>query len=368
MASRPAPSQNPSMDPEFYRRAFVIAAAVLLGYALLRMFEALWTPMAWAAFLAFLLYPLHRWLTRKLRGRAGLSAIAMTILTPVLIIGPLLSLGFVFANQVASLVEYLQRQGRRFDFTPLRELERYPAIGVAARWIRENVTITAEQVQEWAVTGAQNLLKAAAAVGGNVFLGAVGTIFGFVIMLFLLFFFLRDGRELAQHGINLVPMQPERRQALTVQLGKVTRAVVYGSGLTALIQGALVGLGFGIAGLKAPVVFGVLAAFTAFIPSVGTGIVLVPAIAWLLFAQRWGAAIFMAVWTVVVGFSDNLLRPMLVARQTEVSALTVFLGAIGGVAAFGFIGLFLGPLLLSLIGTLLVFLEESLRQGRETVR
>lgn len=343
-----------------YRLGFLLVATALLALALLRMLAPLWSALAWAAFLAFLLHPLHRRLTGALRGRAGVSAALLTVLTPILILGPLVTLGIVFATQVSDLVQSLQRTTGRFHLARLYDLERIPAIGRLVALVRSNVTITAEQIESWIMSGVENLLRAAAAVGGNVFVGAVGTIFGFVVMLFLLFFFLRDGRRMLERAVRFIPLQETRRRGLLVQLGKVMRAVVYGSGLTALIQGLLVGIGWAIAGLKAPVVFGVLAAFAAFIPSVGTGIVMVPAIIWLLIVQQWGAAIFMAVWAVGVGFSDNLLRPLIVSRQTEVPALAVFLGAIGGVAAFGFIGLFLGPLLLVLIGTLLGFAEEAL--------
>lgn len=344
-----------------YRLGFLLATIALLALALVRMLAPLWSALAWAAFLAFLLHPLHRRLTTLLRGRPGISAGLLTLLTPVLILGPLVSLGVVFANQVADLVQQLRRAGQGFHPRMLQDLERIPAVGRLLALVRENLTITAAHLQEWLVSGAENLLRAAASVGGNVFVGAVGTIFGFVVMLFLLFFFLRDGRGMLDRAVRFVPLEDERRRGLLVQLGKVTRAVVYGSGLTALIQGTLVGIGWAILGLRAPVVFGVLAALAAFIPSVGTAIVMVPAILWLLVAQRWGAAIFMTAWAVGVGFSDNLLRPAIVARQTDVPALAVFVGAIGGVAAFGFIGLFLGPLLLVLIGALLGFAEEALR-------
>lgn len=350
-------------DPR-YRLAFLLVTIALLTLALLRMLAPLWSALAWAAFLAFLLFPLHHWLTARLRGHASASAGLLTILTPFVILGPLVSLGVAFASQVGDLVAYLRVASQNFHLPMIQDLERIPALGRLRSLVPASLDITAEQVQGWVVSGAEKVLKAAAALGSNLFMGAVGTIFGFVVMLFLLFFFLRDGRAMLERALRFVPLEATRRQGLLMQLGKVTRAVVYGSGLTALVQGLLVGIGWALVGLKAPVVFGVLAALAAFIPSVGTGIVMVPAILWLLVAQRWGAAIFLGAWAGGVGLLDNLLRPVLVARQTEVPALAVFVGAIGGVAAFGFIGLFLGPLLLVLIGTLLGFAEESLRDSR----
>ncbi|HEX7416584.1 MAG TPA: AI-2E family transporter, partial [Steroidobacteraceae bacterium] len=118
-------------------------------------------------------------------------------------------------------------------------------------------------------------------------------------------------------------------------------------------------IGFALVGLPSPIVFGVVATFASLLPALGSGLVLVPAILALMMQGRWGAAIFLAVWSIGVSFADNALRPVLVARHAPVSSLAVFVGVIGGLAAFGAIGLVLGPLLLSLIGSLLRFADES---------
>lgn len=348
------------MYSPFYRRAFLVATVLVLGYGLLKILDPFWGALGWAAFLAFFLYPVHVWLTAKLKGRVSLSAGIITGLTPFCVIAPLAVLGIVFARQVANLVDYL----RTLDYSTypeiLARLESYPVIGRAFGWLRDELSVTAEQVRGWAIDGAQSLLKSAASVGGNVVLGVVGTLVGFFLMLFLLFFLLRDGRAMLMHVVRLVPLEDSRRRALIVYLADVTRAVVYGSALTALIQGALVGIGFAFAQLPAPVVFGVLAAIAAFIPAAGTGLVLVPAVLYLALVGRWSAAAFLAVWAAVVGFSDNILRPVLTAQRAPVSTLAVFVGVIGGVATFGFIGLVIGPVLLSLIVALLRFAEETL--------
>jgi predicted PurR-regulated permease PerM len=147
----------------------------------------------------------------------------------------------------------------------------------------------------------------------------------------------------------------------------VVRAVIYGTVVTAVIQGTLVGIGFAIAGLPSPVVFGVLAAIAAFIPAAGTGVVLVPAVIYLAIAGRYGAALFLGIWSVIVGTSDNFLRPMLTARHAPVSTVAVFVGVIGGIAAFGFVGIVIGPVLLSLITELLRFAEEAAERTEKKV-
>jgi predicted PurR-regulated permease PerM len=343
----------------FYRRTFIIATAIVLGYALLQILDPFWGALGWAALLALMLNPLHERLTQRLKDRPGLSAGIITALTPFVIILPIGVIGVIFARQVGNLIEYV----RGMRFLPvaqvLETIEHYPVIGPAARWVRENITVTAEQIQGWVANSVQTVLRSAAEMSGNVVVGIFGTLVGFFLMLFLLFFLLRDGKMLLRHLIRLIPLQPDSRRELVDHLISVTKAVVYGTVVTALIQGVLVGIGFAIVDLPSPVVFGVIATIAAFIPSAGTGVVLIPAVIYLIAAGRWGAAIFLAIWTVIVGFSDNLLRPYLAARQATVSTVAVFVGVIGGVTAFGFIGLLVGPVLLSLVVALIQIAEGT---------
>ncbi|MGQ0834377.1 MAG: AI-2E family transporter [Gammaproteobacteria bacterium] len=354
------------MGSLFYRRCFIVATIAALGFGLVRVLEPFWGALGWAAFLAFMLYPLHERLTRTLKGRASRSAGIITALTPFVIIAPLAILGLVFARQVGTIVEYLR--GLRIDTYPelVARIESYRLIGPLARWIRANVAITTEQVQGWLVDGAQAIVKSLAAASGNVVLGFVGTLIGFFLMLFLLFFLLRDGHAGFERLSRLIPLEPARRERLIDHLASVVRAVVYGTVATALIQGTLVGVGFVLAALPSPVVFGVLAAIAAFVPAAGTGLVLVPAVIYLAVAGRVGAAVFLGIWSVIVGISDNFLRPILAARHAPVSTVAVFVGVIGGIAAFGFLGIVLGPVLLSLIVELLRFAEEPARTTQTT--
>lgn len=347
------------MYSRFYRRCFLIGTILFLGYLLLQFLSPFWAPLGWAAILAFLLHPLHGWLTRRLGGRPGYSAGILTGLTPFLIIGPLVTFGVVFAHQVRLLIDHLRT--RPFDSYPtiVSKIENLPIVGRVLSWVGADVSITAEQIENWLVSGAQTLLKSAAAVGGNVAIGVVGTLVGFFLMLFLLFFLLRDGQSMLRHLMRLIPMESVRRVKLRDYLSDVTRAVVFGHALTAVIQGVLVGIGFAIAQLPAPVVFGVFGAIAAFIPAAGTGFILVPAVLYLAFTGQWVWAIFLALWSVGVGVSDNLLRPYLTRQRASVSTLTVFVGVIGGVAAFGFIGSLIGPVVLALVVALLRFAEEE---------
>jgi predicted PurR-regulated permease PerM len=198
-------------------------------------------------------------------------------------------------------------------------------------------------------------------MGGQVFLGALGTVANFTVMLFVLFFFLRDGERIAEAALRLVPLEEPRKQRLLHHMQGVTRAVVFGTAATALLQGLLVGIGFVIAGLPSPVVFGVLAAVLSVVPFGGTALVWGPAVVWLFVDQRYGYGIFLAAWgAAVVGLADNFVKPLLISGRAEVPTLAVFIGVLGGLAAFGLVGLFLGPLVIALAIALLRFADEVL--------
>jgi predicted PurR-regulated permease PerM len=347
------------MFSSFYRRTFVIATVAIMAYLLMRVLDPLGGALGWAAVLAFLLLPLHERLSRRFKGRRALSAGILTGLTPFFVMAPVALLSIAFAGQVVNLLNYMRGRSLLSYSELLQKLEGYSIIGSAVHWARENAPVSADQVQGWLTEGAQGVLKTAATLGGSVALGVFGTLISFVMMLFLLFFFLQDGRSMLAHLTRLIPMEPVRRAELLKYLAGVTRAVVFGSTATALIQGIFVGVGFAIVGLPSPVVFGVLATIAAFLPA-GAAAVLVPAVIYLMFAGRWGAATFLAIWTAAMWVVENVLRPLLTAHRAEVSTLAIFVGAIGGAAAFGVLGLVIGPVLLSFAVALLRFAEENL--------
>jgi len=341
----------------FYRRSFFIATAAILAYLLYAVLEPLKGALGWAIVLAFLLHPLHERLSRRLAGRSMLSAGIITSLTPFLVLAPLAVLGVVFAGQVAALIAHFH--GQSFLGYPqlLARFESYPLLGGALRWMSANVPVSAARIQGWITGGMQSVLKSAATAGGSLALGIFGTVIGFFMMLFLLFFLLRDGRAILDHLTRLIPLEPGRRERLLDYLAQVTRAVVFGSAATALIQGIFVGAGFALAGLPSPVVFGVLATIAALLPA-GAAVVLAPGVLYLAVSGHWLAAVFLTFWSGLLAVVENVARPLLTAHRAHVSTLAVFVGAIGGVSAFGVLGLVIGPVLLSFVVALVRFATE----------
>ncbi len=343
----------------FYQRLLGAAGLALVAYLVFRILQPFLGPIAWALFLGFLLQPAQERLTRLLRGRDSVSAFALTMGVLVLFLGPLTLLAVAFARQAAELASRLQAWLAGQRSASFASLQDVPVIGPLLQWLDQNLDVSRANIQAWLVDGSRTLFQELASYGGIAFLGAVGTVLAFTVMLFILFFMIRDGRAIARSGSTLVPLPKDRRDALAERLASVTRAVVRGTVLTSVVQGLLLGIGFALVGMPAPVVFGVLAAVLSVVPFGGTALVWVPALAMLLVQGRYGQAIGILVIGVIVSSVDNFLKPFLISGRSPLPTVAVFIGVLGGLAAFGLIGLFVGPVVIALVLALLEFAREK---------
>ena len=344
----------------FSSRVFALAAVALLGYLLYRVFEPFFGPILWATLIAFLLFPLNLRVRRAVRGKLGLSATLLTAIVGLGFVLPAVGIAAAFGSQAVDLVQRLGGVVKEYEIHSPQDLTRLPVFGRIVDWVEQHSPVSAAQIQSSFLHGVQTVVQFLLAHTSSVLVGAFGVIGNITLMLFILFFYFRDGDRMAARAVRLIPMETGRKERLRQHLQEVTRAVVFGTLVTALVQGTLIGVAFWITGLPSPIVFGVVALVASFVPFVGTALVVAPAVIYL-FAQgiawKW---IFMLVWGVVVaGSADNFLRPALVSGRAEVGTLTAFFGVVGGLAAFGMIGLFLGPVLLALVLALLEFAEEE---------
>jgi len=346
----------------FYPKVFALVTTGLLGYALVLMAMPFAEAICWALLLAILLSPLNQSLTRALGNRRGLAALLMTLGAVLLIVGPLTLVATAFASQAKELVTRIQEVAERHHISQVSDLLRVPIADRLLQWVGSYAPISADDVQSWLVENSRSFLLTLMGFSGAALTGVLGAVIGLVLVLFLLFFLLRDGEELVNRAIRLVPMEGQKKAALLDHLSSVTRALVLGILLTAAAQGALLGTGFAIVGLASPVVFGVLGGLSSVVPMVGTALVWVPAVIVLLVQGRTWAALFMALWCIgLVTSVDNVIKPLVVSGRAGLPTLAVFLGLIGGLAAFGAIGTFLGPVIIALTIALLRFAEESRR-------
>ncbi|MBA1275141.1 AI-2E family transporter [Stutzerimonas azotifigens] len=304
----------------------------------------------WAAVLAFASWPLMRLLTRWLRGNQTLAAGLLAVGWMVLVAVPLVWLGFNIADHIRDanmLVRDLQVDGLP---PPPEWLGNLPLVGqyLVELWetIDEQGTALFDSLRPYIGQVGNWLLVRSARIGGGVL--------ELALSLVLVFFFYRDGPRLAAfvHSLLLRLIGPRADHYLELVAGTVQR-VVNGVIGTAAAQGLLAFIGFLIADVPGALVLGLLTFLLSMIP-MGPPLVWIPATAWLAWQGNYGMAIFLGVWGMfVVSGVDNVLRPYLISRGGNLPLVVVLLGVFGGLLAFGFMGLFLGPTLLAVAYSLL---------------
>ncbi len=325
-------------QPPFY---VLVLVAIYLSYLVLGPFLV---PLAWAAVFAMLFHgPQVRLAARVGRSRA---ALLLTLVTGLLIVLPAVLLVAALAREATQVAEYLQQSSSLI--TPYR-IER---IWEAAR-AKSPIALPDDPTQllRDAVSRALTFLAPrAGAVVADLF-ATLGTL---LAMLFALFFLVRDGDAIGRQLRSLLPLPPAHRERLIRGTRDLVIASVGAGLVVAVAQGTIGGLAFWLLGLRAPAFWGVLMAFCSLIPVVGAALVWIPAALWLLLSGSIGKGIGMIVIGALgISMADNVLRPLLLSGTTQVNGLIIFFGLLGGVAAFGFIGLVLGPVILVVTITLL---------------
>jgi len=321
-------------------------AAVAVGaFLVLRPFLV---PLAWAAMVALLTWPLYR-RARTLTGRPGTTALLFTLGVFVVLGVPFTIVLANLAGEGTRLVEGIERWIEAGTPAP-GWIARSPWLAAGFEELRQIRVLDPRQIGSWiqsyGSTVSGQVVGLASAVAGNVF--------SLLVMGVGLAIFYRDGDALALQAKRLAPvLLPYADEGFVERVGATLRAVVIGLLGTALVQGILAGIGFALFGVALPVALGALTFLASFVPA-GTVLVWVPVALWLLIDGRTVAAIGLALWgSLVVSSTDNWLRPLLISGPARIPFLLVFLGVLGGLSAFGLVGLFVGPVLLSLAFTLL---------------
>ncbi len=349
-----------SISPSrFYARGFGIVTAAALGFLCWQILSPFLTALLWGVLLAFMLGPWQERLSARLK-KPLLAASILTAGASVLVLGPASLFVFVFLQQASQLTARLQAEATERKLPALQVILEWAPLQKLLTVVGEYTSLSKTQIIEQAAGLAETVLARFAGIGGTVVVGTFSSVTSFLLTMFVLFFLLRDGPAMADVFWRLVPLRDSQKQHLQQHLASVTRAVVMGTLVTALVQGTLLGIGFAIAGLPSPVVFGAIGAMASLVPIVGTTLVWVPGVLTLVAQDHPGMAAFLGIWCIVlVAGSDNVIRPLIISGKSNVSTLLVFLGALGGVGVFGFAGLFAGPLTLTLAVALIRFADED---------
>lgn len=331
------PQERPA--PRFFI-ALMVAATVLVGVVLFPVIKELLL----AAVFAGVLWPVQQWLTRRLRGRRGVAAGILTTAVVVLLLGPIAAIATFVIRDGADGVRFVASAARSDDVAEL--VEHLPPAARDA--VTDAIAAMPRDLSE--VMGHMDGHGDDAAVAVGKALAVTGSlVFHTVLMLIALFFLLVRGDELVAWLDSVSPLHPGQTKELLATFRRVSFAVVASAGITAAVQAVAALAGFLIARVPNPVFFALVTFFLAFIPAIGAAIVCLFAAGLLVLTGHPYMAMFLAAWgLVVVGLVDNLVKPLLIRRGLEIHGAIVFFSLIGGLAAFGAIGLLVGPLLVAL--------------------
>jgi predicted PurR-regulated permease PerM len=323
-----------------------IALIALTSFAVLRPFI---TPIAWAAILAYASWPLHARIERLLRGRTGSSAFLMTVLMVLVVMVPAVLVSAALVVELQSAFEAFRAWLPSGPASLAATLRDFPWIGPrAADWI-ESLVADPAQMQQWVLARTGLVVGLVASTAGDLGRLALDAI----LALLTLFFFYRHGRELVPH-IHSAARRLAGGGVDTVvdTLGETVRAVMYGTLSTALTQAVLLTLGVWIVGLGSPVLLGAVTGLLALTP-IGPPLIYVPAAAWLILQGRFVSGLVLLGWGIlVVSMVDNVIKSWFLSGAARIPFLLGFFGVLGGLLAFGPIGLFVGPVAIALLLTL----------------
>jgi predicted PurR-regulated permease PerM len=322
--------------------AFLLGGLLVLSHVVLRSFLV---PVIWALILTYVTWPLFVRLRKLLRGQVTLAALIMTLLLTSALVVPVVWLTSLLrtelTNAYATLAAFLAKQPQLPD-----SLAGIPWLGEWLQGFIDRVSQDPKSLPAELGKVADQSLGEIRTVIGGVGRNLAKTFFA----LLTAFFMYRNGEQFAKDVREVMHrLLGERVDDYMIAIGDTTRAVVYGLVLAALAQGILAGFGYWLAGLQAPVLLGAVTALIALVPF-GAPVIWIGAGIWLLVTDRSGSGIFLLIWgALAVSWVDNLIRPLVISNQTRIPFLLVLFGVLGGIAAFGLVGLFMGPVILAVL-------------------
>lgn len=331
---------------------FLLIVTVLFGLVL----EPFWGAIFWAAAVSVIFYPLQQRLVRRLNGRRNLAAIITLLCCMLIVVIPVLLVLSQVVREAIGLYQGIEAG----DLTPGAYLDQirtaYPVIPEALETLGINTSDLRERISEFSVAASRYLAQETLSFGQN----TLTFILHMGMMLYLTFFLLRDGDTLIDLMVKALPLGDERERRLFDKFAEVTRATVKGNLVVAMVQGALGGFIFWVLGIPAAILWGVMMMVLSLIPAVGAALVWAPAAIYLFAVGDTVAGIVLVLYgVIIIGLADNILRPILVGRDTKLPDYLVLFSTLGGIALMGINGFVIGPLIAAVFLTFWdIFMDE----------
>lgn len=354
----------PNPDSDWLRKAAVLGLVALFSIVFLWMIRGFLVPLFLAAVFASLAAPLYRQMVRLFRGYTTVAAIATLVLLIAVVVVPCLAMLGIVAGQAYQLSEnvvpwvqdHVDEAGN-LDLT-------------LPEWVpfRDQIDLSGANVTS-------KLAEFAGRIGTFLFqslsaatLGTAGFFLDLFVMLYAMFFFIKGGDAIRDGTMKYLPLPQDAKDRILEKGLSVTRATIKGTLVIALAQGTLAGIAFAVVGIQGAVFWGAVMAVMSIVPGIGTALVWIPAVVFLMATGQLAAGIGLALWcSAVVGSIDNVLRPYLVGRDTEMPDLLILISTLGGLSLFGAVGLLIGPVVAALFMTVMdiyrvTFAPEACRQ------
>lgn len=314
-------------------------------------FRPFWITIILGVCFSIVLYPIYDWLTQK-KLPNWFSSLVTVLLFVIILCGPLLGIGVLVLNQSQDVYRTVVEDGgvRPFMNSVGNTINKFLPPGI-------NFDIN-EKASSFVSYLSSNIAK--------IFSATVSAFFSFILMLLIMFYFLKDGTRWRKAVVILSPLADKDDEKIIRRLTLAVNGVIKGSLMIALIQGFMMGIGLWIFGVPNPALWGVVAAVSAMIPSIGTALISIPTIIYLFYTGDTVSAIGLLVWaTVAVGLIDNFLAPYIVGSKINIPPLLILFSVLGGIAFLGPVGILIGPLSLSLLYALISIYRNDFRENAQ---
>lgn len=336
-----------SWSRDSFRRAFLLVLLIIVSVLFWAMVQGFLLTLFLAAVFSGLAYPLYVRVCRAFNGRAAFASITTVLLSFVIVAGPLLTVAGVVTNQAVQVTQNVQPWLKSVASEPTAlnsYFDRIPGIEYVQPYRDELLNRAGDVVGGLGTFLFQSLSATTKST--------VVFVFNLLIMLYSMFFFLKDGPALLRSSLSYLPLRDDDKAQVIDRFLSVARATLKGTVLIGILQGSLAGFAFWLVGIEGAVFWATIMIVLSIIPGIGGAIVWVPAVIILLVTGRVSAALFLALFCgLVVGTIDNVLRPRLVGRDTKMHDLMIFISTLGGIGFFGPVGFIVGPILAALFLT-----------------
>jgi predicted PurR-regulated permease PerM len=349
------------MKKEHIFLVFILFLTFLCFYLFYKVLSPFLEPILWAIFLALVLFPLHRKLQHLFRSHGLLPAMTMTILVVCVIVLPFTLLILSLANEAVDLYHSVQEMIQTGQLQAYLEKPReFPILRQIVTKLDQTFDLSRLDPMAMILKNLQQVSTVLLSQSSKILKGLSSFLIAFLFTLLSLYYLFKDGDRFYEGLKEILPLHPRERDLLIDRFRAMVNATIYGGLLIAIIQGLLGGLAFWILGLSPPTLWGTAMALFSFIPLGGTALIWFPAAVFLFLQGAYTKGIILLlIGVLVISSVDNFLRPFLVGAKTHIHPLLLFFTVIGGIHAFGMIGVIAGPL----IGTLCVTLIELYASG-----